>query len=556
MKIFYLIFIICVSLAMTACQAPEPPAEKIYTNATIWTGTANASRAEALAVRNGEILAVGSIQEIDKYRGDNTTVVDLGGKLVVPGFIDNHTHFMSGGFQLASVDLRDAKSPQEFAQRIADFAKNLPEGQWITGGDWDHETWGGELPRREWIDQVTPNHPVFVNRLDGHMALANSKALALAQIDRNTLDPAGGTIVRDAKTGEATGVLKDEAMSPVYRVIPAPTEAQYDEALARAMAHAAANGVTQVHDMGSFGGWADLATYRRAHEKGELTLRIYSCVPLGTWSRMVEYVKGNGRGDDWLRWGGLKGFVDGSLGSTTAWFYQPYDDAPETSGLLTTDTTALHDWIIAADSAGLHVVVHAIGDRANDWLLDVFAEAAQTNGARDRRFRIEHAQHLTPAAIARFGAMNVIPSMQPYHAIDDGRWAEKRIGAERIKTTYAFRSLLDANARLTFGSDWTVAPLPPLMGVFSAVTRRTLDGANPEGWVPQEKISVEEALRCYTANNAFAGFQETKLGTLEPGKFADFVVLSEDIFAIDPVNIPEVNVLRTVVGGRESFVRP
>ncbi len=556
MKTVYLIFAFCVGLSMSACQAPEQPAETIYTNASIWTGVANAPRAEALAVGNGKILAVGSAQAIERHRGDNTAVIDLGGKLVVPGFIDNHTHFMNGGFQLASVDLRDAKSPQEFTQRIADFAKNLPEGQWITGGDWDHETWGGELPRRDWIDHVTPNHPVFVNRLDGHMALANSKALALAGIDRNTPDPAGGTIVRDAKTGEATGILKDEAMAPVYRVIPDPTDAQYDEALARAMAHAAAHGVTQVHDMGSFGGWADLATYRRAHEKGELRLRIYSCVPLGTWPRMADYVKENGRGDDWLRWGGLKGFVDGSLGSTTAWFYQPYDDAPETSGLLTTDTMALHDWIIAADSAGLHVVVHAIGDRANDWLLEAFAEAAQKNGARDRRFRIEHAQHLTPAAIARFGAMNVIPSMQPYHAIDDGRWAEKRIGPERIKTTYAFRSLLDADARLTFGSDWTVAPLSPLMGVYSAVTRRTLDGANPEGWVPQEKISVEEALRCYTANNAFAGFQETKLGTLEAGKFADFVVLSEDIFAIDPVNIPEVKVLRTVVGGRESFVAP
>ncbi len=540
---------------MLACQSPQKNAEVIYTNAAIWTGVPNAAAAQAMAITEGKILAVGSAEEVAAWRGAATRVVDLAGKFVVPGFIDNHTHFMSGGFQLASVNLRDAKSPQEFAQRLTAFAKNLPPGRWITGGDWDHETWGGELPRRDWIDPLTPDHPVFVNRLDGHMALANSKALALAGIDRNTPDPQGGTIVRDENSGEPTGILKDEAMALVYRVIPAPTAAEHDEALARAMAHAAAMGVTQVHDMGSYG-WTDLETYRRAHASGRLTLRIYSFLPLASWARLAEFVQANGRGDDWLRWGGLKGFVDGSLGSTTAWFYQPYDDAPATSGLLTTDTTALRSWIFAADSAGLHVAVHAIGDRANDWLLEVFAHALAQNGRRDRRFRIEHAQHLTPTAISRFAELGVIPSMQPYHAIDDGRWAEKRIGAERIKTTYAFRSLLDAKAPLTFGSDWTVAPLSPLLGIYAAVTRRTLDGAHPNGWVPQEKISVEEALHCYTAANAFAGFQEQKCGRLAPGMFADFVVLSEDLFAIDPVRIPEVQVLRTVVGGRETFVKP
>ncbi|MDZ7268139.1 MAG: amidohydrolase [candidate division KSB1 bacterium] len=539
---------------MLACQSPQEKAEVIYTNATIWTGVPEAPQAQALAIAGGKILAVGAADEIAAWRAATTRVVDLAGKFVVPGFIDNHTHFMSGGFQLASVDLRDAKSPQEFAQRLAAFAQKLPAGRWITGGDWDHERWGGELPRRDWIDQLTPDHPVFVNRLDGHMALANSKALALAGIDRHTADPPGGAIVRDAKSGEPTGILKDEAMSLVYRVIPARTPAEHDEALARAMAHAAAMGVTQVHDMGSYG-WTDLETYRRAHASGALTLRIYSFVPLATWARLAEYVQTHGRGDDWLRWGGLKGFVDGSLGSTTAWFYQPYDDAPATSGLLTTDTTALRQWILAADSAGLHVAVHAIGDRANDWLLQVYARAVAQNGSRDRRFRIEHAQHLTRAAILRFAGLGVIPSMQPYHAIDDGRWAEKRIGPQRIKTTYAFRSLLAANAALTFGSDWTVAPLSPLWGIYAAVTRRTLDDAHPAGWVPEEKITVAEALRCYTSANAYAGFQEQKCGRLAPGFLADFVVLSENLFEIDPVRIPEVLVLRTVVGGRESFVR-
>ncbi len=538
------------ALILTACQ-PQEKAETIYLNASIWTGVAEASRAEALAIANGEILAAGDASAVAEYKGENTRVVDLGGKFVVPGFMDIHTHFMSGGFQLASVDLRNADSPVEFARRIAEFAGSLPQERWITGGDWDHEMWGGELPRRQWIDATTADRPVFVNRLDGHMALANSKTLQLAGIDHHTPDPAGGTIVRDAKTGAPTGILKDEAMALVYRIMPEPGTAARDEAFARACDFAVARGVTQVHDMGS---WQDLQTYRRAQQLAPLKLRIYGLVPLSTWQELATYVARNGRGDDWLRWGGLKGFVDGSLGSTTAWFYRPYDDAPNTSGLMTTDTTALRNWVVSADSAGMHVVVHAIGDRANDWLLQVYAEAGRKNGQRDRRFRIEHAQHLSAAAIPRFAELGVIPSMQPYHTIDDGRWAVKRIGLKRINTTYAFRSLLDAKARLGFGSDWTVAPIDPLQGIYAAVTRRTTDGANPNGWVPAEKISVAEALRAYTAGAAYAGFQENRLGTLEHGKLADFVVLSEDLFAIDPARIPEVRVLRTVVGGRESFV--
>ncbi len=344
-------------------------------------------------------------------------------------------------------------------------------------------------------------------------------------------------------------------MSLVYAVMPERTEAELDEALQRAATHALSLGIAQVHDVGSFGGWPDLATYQRAKDKGELPLRIYSFIPLSKWEKLAAYVEENGTGDDWLRWGALKGFVDGSLGSTTAWFYDPYTDEPETAGLLVNDTTELRDWIIDADAAGLHVAVHAIGDRANNWLLDVYEEAIAKNGERSRRFRIEHAQHLASGAIGRFATLDVIPSMQPYHAIDDGRWAEKRIGPERIKTTYAFKSLLDAGAPLTFGSDWTVAPLNPLEGIYAAVTRRTLDGAHPEGWVPKEKITVEEALQCYTTANAYAGFQEDKVGMLRPGYLADLVVLSENIFEIPPEKIREVEVVRTVVGGKAAYER-
>ena len=550
-KLLFLLFVIC--FLLSACES-APRADQIYIEANIWTGDRSNPQASAIAIKGNTILYVGN--NYKKYQGSKTEVIELSGKTISPGLIDNHTHFLSGGFQLASVNLRAAKTPQEFIQRLKDFAATLPEGEnrWILGGDWDHEAWGGELPTKEWIDSVTTDYPVWVNRLDGHMALANSKALQLAGITDHTPTPSGGTIVRDPGTGKITGILKDEAMGLLSKVIPEPSEKELDEAFDRAVQHALSLGVTQVHDVGSYGGWADMNTYLRAQKSGRLPMRIYSFVPVSDWQKLAEYIKSNGRGDDMLRWGALKGFVDGSLGSTTAWFYDAYNDEPSTSGLMVTDTAALRKWIIQADSAGLQVAVHAIGDHANDWLLGVFESAIHKNGKKEtRRFRIEHSQHLTKEAIQNFARLGVIPSMQPYHAIDDGRWAEKRIGAERIKTTYAFRSLLDANAKLTFGSDWTVAPLNPLEGIYAAVTRQTLDGKNPNGWMPQEKISVEEALRCYTANNAYAGFQENKVGMLKAGMLADFVVLSDNLFTIPPDEIKAVKVLRTIVNGKEVY---
>jgi predicted amidohydrolase YtcJ len=466
--------------------------------------------------------------------------------MVVPGFIDSHTHFIPGGFQLSSVDLRDADSTEEFGRRIVGFMRGLEPGEWIVGGDWDHEMWGGELPDKSWIDGGTLANPVFVSRLDGHMALANSLALELAGITASTPVPPGGEIVLDPQTGEPTGILKDEAMGLVSRVMPEATEDELDKALDDAIAHALSLGVTQTHHMGT---WGDLETFQRARANGRLKLRVYSVVPISTWERLRDFVQENGKGDDYLWWGGLKGFVDGSLGSTTAWFYAPYADDPGTSGLLTTDTASLRRWALAGDEAGLQLIIHAIGDRANDWLLDVYEGAIEQNGPGDRRFRIEHAQHLSPEAITRFSSLGVIPAMQPYHAIDDGRWAQKRIGPERIKTTYAFRSLLDAGASLSFGSDWTVAPMDVREGLYAALTRRTNDGANPDGWVPEEKISLEEALTAYTWGSARAGFMEGKVGRLEVGKYADLVLLSQDLFQMDAVEIPTVQVEMTMVGG-------
>ncbi len=542
------------AFGVTATPAGAQVPDLVLLGGKVWsrpgTPVAGPEAPTALAVKDGRVLAVGGDAEIERLVGRQTRRMALEGRRVVPGFMDSHTHFLAGGFELAGVQLRDAATPSEFARRIGAYAKRHP-AEWVVGGTWDHELWGGELPRRDWIDSVSPKTPVFVSRLDGHMGLANTRALELAGVTRDTPDPPGGTIVR-YPDGRPTGILKDAAQGLIERVMPPPSDAERDRALRAAVDHALARGVTLVADMGS---WEGLATYRRAYARGDLPLRVYSVVPLATWQRLAELVAKEGRGDHRLFWGGVKAFVDGSLGSTTAWFYQPYDDAPGNRGLVVTDTTELWRSIVSADSAGLQVMVHAIGDHANDWLLDTYRDAASLNGGRDRRSRIEHAQHLSRAAIGRFAELGVVASMQPYHAIDDGRWAGKRIGPERIKTTYAFRDLLDAGARLAFGSDWTVAPIDPLLGIYAAVTRRTIDGANPNGWVPDQKITVEEAVTAYTANNAYANFQEDVLGTLEPGKYADLVVLSDDIFAMDPVAIEQVKVDVTMVEGKVVYQR-
>jgi len=552
---FFAFFVLCVVLAGCSRKVPPaaPPASHAtlaLVNARIWTGDPAQPWAEALVVDGDKLALVGSNDAARKLIGTGKTV-DAGGRLVVPGFIDTHVHFIDGGFRLASVQLRDAKTREEFVSRIKAFAATVPEGTWITGGDWDHSLWGGELPARDWIDAVTPNHPVWINRLDGHMALANGAALKAAGVTRAAKEVAGGEIVRD-RNGEPTGMLKDNAMNLVDAVVPAASPQLQDRALAAAMKYVNEQGVTSVHNMGS---WDDLETFARAAKANALTTRIYAVVPLSAWEKLRDVVSNrayggkDGRGDEWLRVGGLKGFMDGSLGSHTAAFYEPFNDTPRDKGLLVHAPEDMYAWISGADKAGLNVMVHACGDRANGMLLDIYERVEKENGARDRRFRIEHAQHLAAADIPRFAQLGVIASMQPYHAIDDGRWAEKFIG-KRIATTYAFRSLLDAKTRVSFGSDWFVAPPTPLYGIYAAVTRRTLDDKNPDGWVPEQKITVEEALRAYTATAAYASFEESRKGTLQAGKLADLVLLDRDLFTIAPPDIRNAKVLMTMVGGK------
>jgi hypothetical protein len=544
-------FAFLITFTFSALVLAQAPADLVLVNGKIWTVDDKRPEVEAVAVLGNRIAAVGSTQEIRKWIGANTRMIDLQGRRVTPGFNDSHVHFLDGGMGLASVQLRDARTPEEFRDRIRDFAAKLPKGRWILNGNWDHENWTPPaLPTRRLIDAVTPDDPVFINRLDGHMCLANSLALKLAGVTRETPDPPGGTIVRDAD-GEPTGVLKDAAMSYVYKVIPNPGEEVMAEAIRAALAYAAENGVTSVQDMSAS---PDVfAVYQKLLANGELTVRVYGLQPLSEWGRLARAGVRAWFGNDKLKIGGLKGFADGSLGSTTALFFEPYLDAPKTSGLPSDEMFPegkMLNNILGADRARLQIAIHAIGDKANRTILDMFAEVEKRNGPRDRRLRIEHAQHLRLEEIKRFGAERVIASMQPYHAIDDGRWAENRIGPNRAKGTYAFRSLLDAGATLAFGSDWFVAPMEPLMGIYAAVTRRTLDGKRPQGWVPEQKITVAEAVRAYTMGSAYASGDEKMKGSIEVGKLADLVALSADIFKIDPVEIEKTKVVMTIFDGK------
>jgi predicted amidohydrolase YtcJ len=544
------LLILLAIIEVLSCQQPKNKADLIITNANIWTGNEKQISAQSMAIIGDSIIAIGTNADVSKYKSEETNIIDAKGGFITPGFIDSHVHLMNGGGALIGVKLVDASTPQEFINRIKAFAKTIERGEWILIGNWDNTLWGGELPKKEWIDSVTTENPVAIYRTDEHMILANSKALEIMGINKNTKDIAGGEIVRD-KNGTPTGILKDNAMKLVLDKIPSLSEKQKEKIFVTAMNYFLSNGVTSVHDVDGLNTNVEsYTTAAKLRQSGKLMVRIYAAKPLKNWEEQNIVTQ---RNDKWLKTGLYKGFVDGSLGSHTAAFREPYSDKQSDKGFFINSEADLYKWIYSADKMNFHVTVHGIGDSAIHTLLKIYQRIIQENGVKDRRMRIEHAQHLLPEDIKRFAELGIIASMQPYHAIDDGRWAEKVIGSERIKSTYAFKSLLDAKATLVFGSDWSVAPAIPLYGIYAAVTRRTLDGKNPNGWVPEQKITVEQALIAYTRDAAFASFDEKIKGTLESGKLADFVVFSQDLFKTEPTKIKDVKVLQTYVGGKKVF---
>jgi len=535
-------------------------ADLVLINGSVWTVNPAQPWAEALAVDGDRILRVGRTTEIRKLAGKKTRVIDLKGALVLPGFIDSHTHFLEGGFSLSSIQLRDVFSREQFVKRIAEKAQGLQKGEWILHGNWDHEQFSPpELPRKEWIDGVSPQNPVCVSRYDEHIALANSLALEIGGITKETKSPEGGEIQKDPETGEPTGILRDAAMDLVMRHVPQPSLKENLEAAETALGHAREIGVTSLNDMADGSSFAaSLEVYQELLKEDNLTARINLYVPIDQIDIVERLGLKTAFGNDWLSIGGLKGFADGGLGASTAYFFEPYTDNPSNFGLLAPQMFPegiMEKRVLEADGAGLQVAIHAIGDRANSIMLDIFEKTAAQNGKRDRRWRIEHAQHLRPEDIGRFAGLGVIASVQPFHAIDDGRWAEVKIGKERCRTTYAFKSFIDSGAKLALGSDWPVAPLDPLMGIYAAVTRQTTDGKNPDGWFPEQKIPLEEAIKGFTLNGAYAQFSEKDKGSLEAGKLADLVVLDQNLFNIAPEKIRDARVTLTIAGGRIVYDR-
>jgi predicted amidohydrolase YtcJ len=550
-------FALCVLVIMTALHAKaesKPSASLIVTNAAVYTVDKQQPKAEAVAVIGDRVVAVGSRADIDLWRGPQTKVIDAGGKLLLPGFNDAHVHFIQGGAQLEQVQLTDAATPEEFAKRIAAQVKKTPKGEWILGGRWDETKWPKqELPTKDLVDPITGDTPIFVERYDGHEALANSAAMKLAGIDAKTPEVPGGVIMRNAN-GNPTGIFKDAAMTLMFKAIPPMTHEQRLRAARGALKHAASLGVTSVQHMNPE--FADVRAYSELAEKGELTTRIYAAPMETDWRDQAKVGIRHAWGSSYLRLGAVKGYADGSLGSRTAYMFEPFTDDPGNHGLLSDEMhppSAMRDRLMQADAAGLQLRVHAIGDRAISMMLDIFAEIENEHGYHDQRFAIEHAQHTAQKDFERFAKLHVIASMQPYHAIDDGRWAERRLGHERARYSYAWRSFLDHGVSLAFGTDWPVAPLDPMLGLYAAVTRATLDGKKPGGWIPEEKITLPEAIEAYTTGAAFAEFQEKEKGSITPGKLADMVIVSDNIFDLKPEAIRNVKVKITIVGGKVVY---
>ncbi|HET6231397.1 MAG TPA: amidohydrolase [Longimicrobiaceae bacterium] len=536
-------------------------ADMVLRNGKIFLADDAGTIAQAVALRDGKVVAVGSDADVAPLVGLRTQVTDLGGRFVTPGFNDAHLHFAPGGASLLDVQLLGATSLDTIAARVKAAADSARPGEWIQGRGWDQTRLPASQltavgwPTREVLDRAAPHNPVLLGRVDGHTAWANAEALRLAGITRTTPNPSGGEIVRDPATGEATGILKESAAGLVERVVPAPSAAQVRRAVNAALDLAARTGVTSVQ---SEVDPTSLQVYREMEHQGSLTVRIYGWLPLTMESIRGFRTLGESApfGDDWLRIGMLKGYTDGTLGSRTAYMLEPFSDDPSTRGLPQYRDSQLDSLVAAADAAGLQVILHAIGDAANRQALNAFERAARANGTSGRRHRIEHAQVLDRADIPRFRQLGVIASMQPTHATSDMRWVETRIGHERaVEGAYAWRSLLNAGARVIFGTDFAVEPMNPMEGIYSAVTRQSREapGTPAGGWLPEQKLTRVEAIRLYTAAPAYGEFQEARKGTLQRGMLADLVVWDADLLTIPEADILKAHPWMTVVNGQVVY---
>ena len=543
-----------------ALHSPSRAQEKTprtiyYVHGRIYTNDPAQPWAEAMAVTDEKISCIGKLDHVLLDCGggqEGAITVQLKGQFVMPGFNDAHVHLGGAAADILAVPLMGVPSVEELQKLVAAAAARHKQGEWITGGGWDHTLWSEKkFPNRQQLDAVAPKNPVILTHISGHVAVANSLALKSAEIDKTTTNPPGGEIERDG-FGEPTGMLKEHAaMSLVTVRIPDPPVEVRRHGIELVLENVAKNGVTSAQD---YSDWEDFKVYRQLKEDGKLTVRITEWLPFGTPLNDLQNMRAQGgTRDPWLKTGALKAFTDGAMGSRTAAMLEPYSDDPSTSGILTSDPEKLRVMAIERDRAGFQLAFHAIGDRANRIALDVFEAVAQANGPRDRRDRIEHAQVVAPEDFLRFAKLNVIASMQPSHQTTDMRWAEERIGRERIKGAYAWATMLKVGVRLAFGTDYDVEPVSPFRGLYACVTRERPEGGPKNGWEPQEKISLDECIRAYTSGSAYAQFEEGKKGELKQGEYADFIILSNDPTKLPPAQFTKTRVLRTVVGGQTVY---
>ncbi len=560
-RAFLLLLVVSIGAPAQDKASLHMPADTIYVNGDILPGVISFvtkggtpefrgamfdRRVPALAIRGDRIIAVGSNREIQKLKGRKTIVINLGGRFVLPGFNDAHTHLASGGFTKLRVNLEGSKSLEEMKARIAERAKTAGEGEWLTGRGWDHTLWpGAKLPTRQDLDSVSGSHPAVFVRVDGHIAIANTAALKAGGISRETPDLPGGKIDRD-ESGEATGILRETSKDALLAKVPPPTPAQRRRAIELALADAAHWGVTSAQDNSE---WEDFLVYEQLQREGKLTLRITEWLPFGESLEVLKQRRASHPADDpMLRTGMLKGYTDGSLGSRTAALFAPYSDDPKNTGLPQFEQEKLNQMTKERADAGFQIGFHAIGDRGAEMALEAYARAGATLG---RRFRIEHAQVLTPEQFKKFRDLGVIASMQPNHLLTDMNWAIDRIGPERAKHSYPWREFSDNGVRLAFGTDYPVEPITPFRGLYAAVTRKNEAGA--ASYFPEQKLTIDEAIAACTTGSAYAEFAEEGKGTLAPGMLADFVVLDRDITKVPPAQILKARVLRTVVGGKTVY---